>query len=127
MFSRARYFTFTGMHADGSPTDVFDRQTELLALHSQFFASRSASDAEKYFNPSFQLLASDNELIAKARQAQNGSKFERLWNGQWEALPDSLRPVAGNVTFRNAAHCSWPWPAGSSRDPSGVNSCDGIG
>jgi len=84
MFSRSRYFTFTGAHVDGTPTDIFDRQTELLALHNQLFRRRNASNVEKYSNPSSPPPASDDEVIAKARQAQNGSKFERLWNGQWE-------------------------------------------
>jgi hypothetical protein len=84
MFSRARYFTFTGIHVEGTPTEIFDRQIELLALHKQFFASRNPPNAEEYSTPSSHILPDDDELIAKARQAQNGSKFEQLWNGQWE-------------------------------------------
>lgn len=84
MFSRARYFTFTGIHVDGFPIEILDRQTELLALHHKLFASRKTPNAPEYSAPSSPLLPSDDELIAKARQAQNGSKFERLWNGQWE-------------------------------------------
>jgi putative DNA primase/helicase len=84
MFSRARYFTITGIHVHGTPIEIFDRQTELLALHKQVFPSRTTPNAEKHSTPLFSLLVSDDELIAKARQAQNGSKFERLWNGHWE-------------------------------------------
>jgi hypothetical protein len=84
MFSRARYFTFTGIHVDVTPIEIFDRQAELLGLHKQLFASRNKPSAEKYSTPSSPLLASDDELITKARQAQNGSKFEQLWNGQWK-------------------------------------------
>jgi hypothetical protein len=84
MFSRARYFTFTGLHVEDTPVEIFDRRTELLALHNKFFASRNSPNAEKDSVPPSPLLPSDDELIAKARQAQNGSKFERLWNGQWE-------------------------------------------
>ena len=42
------------------------------------------SQPEKYSTPSSPLLASDDDLITKACQAQNGSKFDRLWDGQWE-------------------------------------------
>jgi len=84
MFSRARYFTFTGIHVDGNPIEICDRQTELIALHNQLFADRNTPKAEKHSTPSSPLLTSDDELITKARQAHNGSKFERLWNGQWE-------------------------------------------
>jgi len=85
MFSRARYFTFTGIHVDGTPFEIVDRQAELLALHNKLFASRNMPKAERYSSPSSPLLASDNELITKARQAQNGSKFGRLWDGHWES------------------------------------------
>ena len=84
MFSHARYFTFTGMHVEGTPIEICDRQTELVALHDQLFASRNTPKAEKPSTPSSPLPASDDELIARARQAHNGPKFERLWNGQWE-------------------------------------------
>lgn len=83
MFSRARYFTFTGIHVDGTPTEVFDRQTELLALHNQLFPKPQTANVERNL-PASPFLASDDGLITKARQAQNGSKFERLWNGHWE-------------------------------------------
>ncbi len=82
MFSRARYFTFTGAHVAGTPAEIYDRQAELLELHGRLFGKRST--VENIPTPSPALLPSDDELITKARQAQNGSKFERLWNGQWE-------------------------------------------
>jgi hypothetical protein len=84
MFSRARYFTFTSIHVGRTPTEIFDRETELLALHNRLFASRNTPRGGKHSTPSSPILASDAELITKARQAQNGLKFERLWNGQWE-------------------------------------------
>jgi hypothetical protein len=83
MFSRARYFTVTGIHVEGTPVQIHDRQRELLEIHSKFLRGRS-TPAEKYSAPSSPLLQSDDDLITAARLAQNGSKFERLWNGQWE-------------------------------------------
>ncbi len=80
----ARYFTVTGVHVGGTPIEIFDRQTELLALHDQLFGGRNTPNAEKHSAPSSPLVVSEDELITKARQAQNGSKFERLWTGQWE-------------------------------------------
>jgi len=84
MFSRARYFTFTGLHVDGTPIEIFDRQSELLALHERLFARRNTQHFEQRSTPSSSPLGSDEELIMRARHAQNGSKFERLWRGQWE-------------------------------------------
>jgi hypothetical protein len=83
MFSRARYFTFTGLHVEGTPGEIHDRQDELFQLHNKLFARRN-TPAEKCSAPSLPLPKNDDELIAAPRQAQNGSKFERLWNGQWE-------------------------------------------
>jgi putative DNA primase/helicase len=83
MFSRARYFTFTGIHVDDTPVKIFDRQAQLLTLHSQLFTHRDAPAEESSSRVSL-VLSGDDELIARARRAKNGSKFERLWNGQWE-------------------------------------------
>ena len=84
MFSRARYFTFTGIHVDGTPDAILDRQDELLRLHRSLFASRKCPAVEKELNVVAPLVTTDDELLARARHAQNGAKFERLWNGQWE-------------------------------------------
>ena len=84
LFSQARYFTVTGIRVDDTPADVLHRQTELLALHERLFASRNSPKRHKDSPPPSAALPSDDELIARARRAQNGSKFERLWNGQWE-------------------------------------------
>jgi hypothetical protein len=84
MFSRARYFTVTGVHVDGTPTEIFDRQSELLTLHERLFAARNTHHAEPCSARSSALQTTNDELITRARQAQNGSKFERLWNSQWE-------------------------------------------
>jgi hypothetical protein len=83
MFSRARYFTFTGNHVDGTPYEIFDRRTELVTLHSRLFASRKPLASAQRSIVEFP-LAPDDGLITKARQANNGAKFERLWNGQWK-------------------------------------------
>ena len=84
MFSRDRYFTFTGILVDGTPTGVCDRHAELLSLHSELFASRRSNAIVRDSAPSSP-QASDAELVEKACHAKNGAKFERLWNGRWES------------------------------------------
>jgi hypothetical protein len=81
MFSRARYFTFTGTHVTGTSTTINDCQAELLQLHQKFFAKKPVVE-HRVSLPA--LFPSDEDLIAKARQAQNGSKFDRLWAGHWD-------------------------------------------
>lgn len=84
MFSRDRYFTFTGSHVVGTPTEILDRQTELLSLHKQLFASRRQRAGSKELAPMPPTQITDADLIEAAKRARNGSKFERLWNGQWD-------------------------------------------
>jgi putative DNA primase/helicase len=83
MFSRDRYFTFTGIPLDGTPSDIRDRQTQLQALHAELFAERPAKGSAKTAAPLTAAVESDVELIRKAQRARNGSKFQRLWNGNW--------------------------------------------
>lgn len=84
LFCHSRYFTCTGIHVAGTPAQIFDRQSELTALHSELFADRKVrtTEADPVLCP--HTLLDDDELIARARQARNGSKFDRLWNGHWQ-------------------------------------------
>jgi putative DNA primase/helicase len=84
IFSRARYFTFTGVRVDGTPTEIRDRQSELDSLHADLFAKRVAT-AVHHRNAVAQPNGTDAELIERARRAKNGGRFDRLWAGQWEA------------------------------------------
>jgi primase-polymerase (primpol)-like protein len=45
MFSRGRYFTFTGEPLEGAPKQIESRQEELSALHSRLFSHRKARGA----------------------------------------------------------------------------------
>jgi putative DNA primase/helicase len=85
MFSQRRYFTFTGIHVDGTPTEIHDRQAELIALHGELFTRRQSREVPKDGAVSRSTIPpSDAELIEQARSARNGSNFARLWDGQWE-------------------------------------------
>src|ERR1019366_5220905 len=98
MFSRDRYFTFTGMRVDGTYTEIRDRHTELLSLHSELFAARRPRTVDRDSAPSSALLASDADLIKKACSAKNGAKFERLWTGQWGEYPSQSEADAALCT-----------------------------
>jgi len=84
MYSRGRYFTFTGNRVEGTPTDIRDCHTELLALRDKLLSGKKPLEAASVPSPTLRLVAGDDELIAKAKSAQNGARFERLWNGIWE-------------------------------------------
>jgi putative DNA primase/helicase len=87
MYDRARYFTITGKHLDGTPTTIEERSSELKRLHSFFFAASidSKRPAEKIRLP-HPVDASDEKILERARRAANGSKFDRLWQGDWQGI-----------------------------------------
>ena len=69
----------TGVHLEGTPTTIEDRQAELEALHKEVFGKPQAPP--KSPGPSPTLNFADSEIIEKARNAQNGNKFDRLMGG----------------------------------------------
>jgi putative DNA primase/helicase len=74
-----RYFTVTGNHLPGTPDTINPRDIELKAFHSQVIAKTKAPP--KSPGPSPTLNMADSEIIGKAKAAQNGDKFDRLWRG----------------------------------------------
>jgi putative DNA primase/helicase len=85
MYDSSRYFTMTGEHLDGTPMVIEDRSSELKKLHSFFFtASKKDRRPHEISRPTHPVDASDEKILEKARQAVNGSRFERLWRGDWQ-------------------------------------------
>lgn len=79
MYSEGRYFTFSGLHVEGTPTDLQGRQAELEALHSRIFAAKSPGlgPDTSTFSPTAPLP--DEELISRV---QNLSGVGALWAGE---------------------------------------------
>jgi len=92
-YDSARYFTVTGKHLEGTPLRVARRQDALEAIHREYVqktenhtetgtdhshvdVGRSESDGP------VDVDLDDEDLLEKARNASNGEKFQRLWNGQ---------------------------------------------
>ena len=94
LYDTARFFTVTGDHVDETPTHVARRQDALVAIHREYVQdteSDTRSDSEYGGGTDEQSATTgtadidvdleDEELLEKARNASNGTKFERLWNG----------------------------------------------
>ena len=99
LYDKARFFTVTGKHIDETPTHIARRQDALVAIHREYVngpsreekssaanPGSSEEDSEPTFNTDFEVDTEtidldDEKLLAKARRASNGSKFERLWGG----------------------------------------------
>jgi primase-polymerase (primpol)-like protein len=89
MYSIGRYFTVTGMHLEGTPTTIEDRQDALLRLYERVFGEKESKPKQKRIEPQADEPSeqagpqdpTDAEIIARAMRAENGEKFARLWAG----------------------------------------------
>ena len=82
LYETARFFTVTGAHVDGTPTTIEKRTEALRRIHAEYLTpdNGSSDDAAQTPRQPTQRL-SDDGLLQKARNAENGEKFERLWRG----------------------------------------------
>ena len=94
LYDTARFFTVTGDHVERTPTRVARRQDALTAIHREYVQDTerdTASESEQHEaaddeSPTtgaadVDVDLEDEDLLEKARNASNGEKFERLWNG----------------------------------------------
>jgi len=81
MYDKGRYFTVTGQHLEGTVLTIESREAELREIHAKYIGNHQPSTTPKV--PSSVLDISDSDLIEKAKKAENGDKFIRLWAGDW--------------------------------------------
>ncbi|SFT10331.1 hypothetical protein SAMN04488556_0151 [Halostagnicola kamekurae] len=94
LYDTARFFTVTGDSLEETPGRVARRQDALEAIHWEYVQDTDTgakSEPENRGTTNEQVSTGegvdidvdleDEELLKKARNASNGSKFERLWNG----------------------------------------------
>lgn len=88
MYDQTRFFTVTGQHVPGTPETVNQRMDKLRQVHAEHIAEDSESgDDTGSSGPRGDVDLSDKELLEKARNAENGDKFRRLWNGNTAGYP----------------------------------------
>ena len=78
-----RFFALTGIHVDGTPRKVEQRDAELAALWDRFFGSTSCRRSvcgQRTPALSCARSASDAQLLDLARKASNGARFSRLFD-----------------------------------------------
>ena len=81
MYDTARFFTVTGDHIGGTPERVERRGEALAAVHATYIArDGTSSDSSGAVKESYVDLEGET-LVARAMDARNGAKFERLWKG----------------------------------------------
>jgi hypothetical protein len=74
--ARGRYLTMTGCRIRGNGT-IAERTLELAAIHARLFPPAPKATQKDQ-------SVSDDDVIERARFANDGGKFARLWSGQWE-------------------------------------------
>lgn len=84
IYDDARYFTVTGIHVGGTPTTVEARDAALSLFHTALFPPSEPLPlpAPTPIRPmNGHVNGAGGDVVARARQASNGAKFDRLWNG----------------------------------------------
>ena len=100
IYEDGRYFTFTGRHLDGTPEEPQQRARQLHALCEEIFGE--AGETEETSSPSDPVDLDDRELIRKAKEANDGGKFERLWSGNtrgYESHSEADQALANKLAF----------------------------
>lgn len=79
-YLEGRYFTVTG-NAIGTQRTVNERTTELLQVLERFAKRVPKKQSSSTISGAVGLSMSDSAVIDKARAAENGDKFQRLYSG----------------------------------------------
>ena len=82
LYDQNRFFTVTGDHVETTPEEVKQRNDQLREIHREYVTGESQeTTTEDGSDPSSPVDIDDQELITKAKNAENGDKFRRLWSG----------------------------------------------
>ena len=83
MYAAARYFTMTGIRLEGTPEIIADGKDILPWIHENYIAKKSSKKV-KTKKALRTVSLTDEQVLEKARAAQNGDDFSALWDGSWE-------------------------------------------
>ena len=119
MYETDRYLTVTGHKIDDSPDDVEQVNDAIADVHAQYIADdepdRNSAKTDYYGGVEGRSPGSnpggdgretgsltDDELLERARAADNGNKFDRLWRGDtagYESHSEADLALAGLLAF----------------------------
>jgi|GEM_PF-2716441 len=95
------FFAVTGDHLDGTPRTINRRADVISSLHSRFFSAPKSSRLSTIRSVRT-TIDNDDALIEKACSAENGEKFQQLWEGNWESYPSESEAdiaLCGQLAF----------------------------
>jgi putative DNA primase/helicase len=125
MYDSGRFFTVTGARVDGTPDAVEQVNDEIADVHAVHIAdddpdpktpkpagdggvradspgANPGVDAERTGSDSDGPDLTDAELLERAKNAENGDKFRRLWNGRttgYESHSEADLALCGLLAF----------------------------
>lgn len=83
MYASARYFTMTGNRLEGTPEAIGDGAQALPWIHENYIARKQVRK-RKAKKAARRVVLSDEQVLEKARTAQNAKDFTVLWEGHWQ-------------------------------------------
>lgn len=83
MYASARYFTMTGNRLEGTPEAIADGAQALPWIHENYIARKQVRK-RKAKKAARRVVLSDEQVLEKARAAQNAEDFTALWEGRWQ-------------------------------------------
>lgn len=81
IYKQGRFFTVSGVSIEGLPAIIEERQPELSELCGRLFKPREVNSTPVSH---VTINLDDAQIIERARNAKNGSKFSLLWDGRWQ-------------------------------------------
>ena len=87
IYDAGRFFVMTGLQLAGTPGTLEDRQSVLNQIYTEHFGPDEGALRDEKADtvlPSAPVPLCDQELIKKARSANNGAAFSALWDGDWK-------------------------------------------
>ena len=84
MYAHSRFFTMTGNRLENTPTEIADGTEALPWIHETYVAKQKPTRKAKSSKMLRSYSLSDEQVLEKARSAQNAESFSCLWDGQWQ-------------------------------------------
>ncbi len=87
LYDDTRYFTIAGDHLPETPQTIERRQVQLEALHAELFGHRAKQKTPHVTVTPVEMTDDEAQAILdRARDAKNGHKVRKLWEGRWQEL-----------------------------------------
>lgn len=88
MYQDKRFFTLTGYHVNGTPSEIHECTQTVLMLHADVFGTTTTHTTEQDTPlPTSSNPLPDADLLRRATTAKNGAKFRALWHGDTTGYP----------------------------------------